>query len=72
MSKFFDFIETIGEGFHSEDLAVHLHKVDLNNIGSLDHLDFVRWYVDEEVSMDSIEEAEGLVGWGCKVILVDC
>ena len=29
------------------------------------------WYVDENVSLDSAEEAEHLVGYACKVILVD-
>ena len=27
--------------------------------------------MDEEVYMDSAEEAERLVGWGCQVILMD-
>ena len=29
-SKFVDLIEKIGEGFHSEDLAGHLRKIDPN------------------------------------------
>ena len=64
-------IETLGEGFHSEDLAGHLRKVDPNESGSLDRFDFVRWYVDEEISLESAEEVERLVGWGCKVSLMD-
>ena len=62
-SKFFDFIKTLGEVFHSEDLAGRLRKVDPNESGSLDHFAFVRWYVDKEVSLDSAEEVERLVGW---------
>ena len=50
---------------------VHLQKVEPNESGSLDRFYFVRWYVDEEVSMDSTEEVEILVGWGCKVSLMD-
>ena len=53
LSKFVELIETLGEGFHSEYLAGYLRKVDPNESGSLDRFDFVRWYVDEEVSMDS-------------------
>ena len=48
-----------------------MRKVDPNESGSLDRLDFVRWYVDEEVSMNSTEDAEHLVGWGCKVSMMD-
>ena len=62
-------IETLGEGFHGEELAGQLRKVDPNESGSLDRFAFVRWYVDlvegpdgdkleEEVSLDSAEEAE--------------
>ena len=64
-------IETIGGGFHSKDLAGHLRKLDPNESGGLDRFSFVRWYVDEEVSLDSADEAEHLVGWGCKVSLMD-
>ena len=32
---------------------------------------FVRCYVDAVVSLDSAEEAERLVAWGCEVILMD-
>ena len=28
-------------------------------------------YVDKEVSLNSVEKAKHLVGWGCKVILTD-
>ena len=60
-------IETLGEGFHVEDMTGQLRKVDPNGSGSFDCLAFVRWYVDlfevldgdkldEEVSMDSSEE----------------
>ena len=41
-SRFFELIETLGEGFHSEDLASHLHRVDPNESGSLDYFAFVR------------------------------
>ena len=71
MSNFVDFIETIGEGFHSEELAGHLRKVDPNEGGSLDRFDLVRWYVDKDVSLESTGEAECLVSCGCKVILMD-
>ena len=57
LSKFVDLIETIGEGFHSEELVVKLRKVDPIESGSFDCFDFVRWYVDKEVSLDSVEEA---------------
>ena len=63
-------IETLVEVFHSEELTGHLWKVDPKESGSLDRFDFVRWYVDEEVSLDLSEEAECLVGWACKVILM--
>ena len=52
-SKFFDWIETLGEGFHNEDLAGHMKKVDPNESVSLDCFDFAMWYVDREVSLDS-------------------
>ena len=29
------------------------------------------WYVEKEVSLDSVEDAEFLVGWSCKVSLMD-
>ena len=48
-----------------------MHKVDPNESGSWDHFSFVMWYVDEEVSLDSTDKAERLVGWGCKVSLMD-
>ena len=60
----------IGEGFHSEELAGHLWKVELNEIGILDIFSFVRWYVDNEIALDSVEDKERLVGWGCKVSLI--
>ena len=56
---------------YSEDLKVKLRKVDPNESGILDRFAFVRWYVDEEVSLEYVEEAEILVGWGCKVSLMD-
>ena len=46
-SKFVDLIETLGEGFHSDDLAGHLQKLDPNESGSLDRFSFVRCYMDE-------------------------
>ena len=70
-SKSFDLIETIEEGSHSEELAGNLQKADPNESGSLDRFAFVRWYVDEEVSLDSAEEANCLVSWGCKFSLMD-
>ena len=56
-SNFADLIESLGEGFHSEEMTGHLRKVDPNESGSLNRFSFVRWYVDEEVSLDSTEEA---------------
>ena len=70
-SKSFDLIETIEEGSHSEELAGNLQKADPNESGSLDRFAFVRWYVDKEVSLDSAEEANCLVSWGCKFSLMD-
>ena len=52
-------------------LCVSLNKVYPHESGSLDRFAFVRWYVDKEVSLDSTEEAERLVGWYCKVRLMD-
>ena len=68
--KLFDFIETLEEGVLSEDLADRLRKVGLNKSGSLDRFAFVRWYVDEEVSLDSAEKTENLVGWDCNFSLL--
>ena len=48
-----------------------MRKVEKNVSGSLDCFDFLRWYVDNEVYMESVEEAENLVGWGCKVSMMD-
>ena len=44
-SKFGDLIEIIGVGFHGEDLADQLRKVDSNESGSLDHFSFAMCYV---------------------------
>ena len=52
-------------------MAGHLRKVDPNESGSLDRFDFMRWYVDEEISLESTEEGQRLVGWACKTILLD-
>ena len=41
-SKFVDLIETIGEGFNSEELADHQRKVDPNESDSLDRFAFIR------------------------------
>ena len=57
LSKFVDLIETLGEGFHSEELVGHQRKVDPNKSGSLKRFDFLRWCMVEEVSMGSSEEA---------------
>ena len=46
----------------------NLQKLYPNESGILDRFSFVSLYV---VSMDSIEEADHLVGWGCKVSLMD-
>ena len=57
-------IEIIGVGFHGEDLAGQLLKVEPNESGSLDHFSFVMCYVklfegpdgnklEEEVSLES-------------------
>ena len=60
LSKFVDLIETLGEGFNSEYLEVRLRKVDPNESDSLDRF-----------ALDYAEEAERLVGWYCKVRLMD-
>ena len=70
-SKFFDTIETLGGGFHSDDLAGHLQKLDPNESGSYDRFESVRWYVNKNFSLDYAEEAERLEGWGCKISLMD-
>ena len=62
-------IETLGEGFHGENLVVRLWKVDPSESGSLDRFAFLRWYVElvedtdidkleEEVSIESTEKSE--------------
>ena len=71
LSKFVDSIETLVEVFHVQELAGHKRKVDPNESVILDRFYFVKWYVDKEVSLDSTEETERLVGWGCKVSLPD-
>ena len=49
----------------------HLRKLYPNESGSWDRFDFVRWYVDKDVSLESAEEVEYLVGWGYKVSMMD-
>ena len=61
----------LGGGVHSEELSVYLWKVHPNESGSLDIFAFVRWYVDKEVSLEYAEEVEHLLGWICKVSLMD-
>ena len=67
--KAFYLIDTIGEGFHSDNMVGHMQKVDPNESGSLDRFAFVRWYVnlvegpdgdilEEEVNLESTEEYE--------------
>ena len=46
--KFVDLIETLGDGFHSQDLFGNLRKVYPNKSGNLYRFVFVRWYVDQE------------------------
>ena len=70
-SRFVDLIETLGDGFHSEDLAGHIQKVDPNKSGGLYRLPFVRYYVDWEISLYYTEEGKCLVGWAYKVRLMD-
>ena len=48
-----------------------MRKVDPNDSGGFDRFDFVRYYIEEEVSLYSEDDADRLVGWGCKVSLVD-
>ena len=50
------------DAFHSEDMADFLQKVDPNESVSLDRFAFMRWYVENEASLDSSEESESLVG----------
>ena len=67
LSRFGDFIEMMRVGgVHSEDMEVHLRKVDPNKIVSLDRFVFVRWYVDKKFYMDYKEEVERLMSWYCK------
>ena len=70
-SNLVDLIVTLWEGFHSEEVAGHLQKLDPDESVSLEHFAFVGWYVDKYVSLESAEEAEHLVVWVCKVRLVD-
>ena len=70
LSKFVDLFETLGESFHNDDLAGQLRKVYPNESGSLYRFAFVVWYVNKDVSLDSVEEAERLVGLGFKVSLM--
>ena len=60
----------LGGCFSSEELVDNLRKADPHESVSLDCFAFVRWYVDHEVSMESEEEAERLVCWGCKARLM--
>ena len=48
----------------------HLQRVHPHESGSLDRCSFVGRYVDKEVSLDSTDEAERLVGWDYKVGLM--
>ena len=61
----------LGRVFIVRKLAVHMRKLDTNESSSLDRFPFVTWYVDEEVSLESSDEAERLVGWGFNVSLMD-
>ena len=54
-SKFSDLIETLGDGFHSGELVGYLRKVYPNQSGSLESFSFVRWYVEEEVSLKYVD-----------------
>ena len=69
--QFLYLIEKIGEGFHSNELAGHIRKLDPNESGSLDRFAFLRQYVDKEVFLESAEEAESFLGQACKVRLMD-
>ena len=71
LSSFVELIQTLGGGGVSEDLVGCLRKVDPNRCGSLDLFEFVRWYVDEEVSLEYTEEAECFVDWVGMVIVMD-
>ena len=57
LEKSVDLIEILEENFHTKELAVHLQKLDPNESGSFDCFDFLRWYVDEEFSLESAKEA---------------
>ena len=48
-----------------------MRKVYPNQSGGLGRFSFVGWYVDEEVYLDSSDEADSLVGWGCNISLLD-
>ena len=63
-------LKHLGRGVNGEYLAGHLRKVYPNESESLDCFASVRWYVDKKVSLDSVEEAQCLVGCYCKVILM--
>ena len=52
-------------------MAGRLRKLEPNESGSLESFAFVICYVDKEVSMESAEEEEQLVGCVFKVSLMD-
>ena len=56
--RFVDWVEKIGECFHSVELAGYLWKLYPNESGNLEHFAFVRCYVYKEVSLESTEESE--------------
>ena len=45
----------IREGFNSEELEINLQKLYPNESGILERFAFVRWYVEELVSLESTE-----------------
>ena len=54
LSKFIELVKTHGEYFHGENLVIQIYKADPNKCGSLDCSDFVMWYVEDKVSLESI------------------
>ena len=64
LSKWYQDINTGGGGVHGEELEGHLQKVYPNESGSLERFAFMKWYIDEEVSLEYTDEAEHLMGLG--------
>ena len=50
--QFFYLVETLGGGGYRDNLMGRMKKLDPNKSDSLDHFEFVGWFVDKEASLD--------------------